>query len=47
MSLVEGYPLTQVGKFAHPQKVYNDCADILLRLARCGLIHGDFNEFNL
>ncbi len=46
MSLVEGYPLTQVGKFAHPQKVYNDCADILLRLARCGLIHGDFNEFN-
>ena len=46
MSLVEGYPLTQVGKFAHPQKVYNDCANILLRLARCGLIHGDFNEFN-
>jgi RIO kinase 2 len=46
MSLVEGYPLTQVGKFAHPQKVYNDCVNILLRLARCGLIHGDFNEFN-
>jgi RIO kinase 2 len=46
MSLVTGYPLTQVGKLAHPEMVYNDCTGILLRLARCGLIHGDFNEFN-
>jgi RIO kinase 2 len=46
MSLVTGLPFTQVGELGHPEKVYTDCTNVLLRLARCGLIHGDFNEFN-
>ena len=31
----------------NPEKVYNDLISIIIRLAECGLIHGDFNEFNL
>jgi RIO kinase 2 len=27
--------------------VYSECMDLVVRLANCGLIHGDFNEFNL
>lgn len=27
--------------------LYNDCMDLLVRLGNHGLIHGDFNEFNL
>jgi len=49
MSLVPGYPLYQViaGEMEAPDRVLDQCIDILKRLARCGLIHGDFNEFNL
>ncbi len=27
--------------------VYSECMELIVRLARCGVIHGDFNEFNL
>ena len=27
--------------------VYSECMDLIVRLANQGLIHGDFNEFNL
>jgi len=27
--------------------VYSECMDMIVRLANHGLIHGDFNEFNL
>jgi len=27
--------------------IYNECMEMLVKLGNCGLIHGDFNEFNL
>jgi len=47
MSRVDGYPLHQVGSMKHPDKVYAQCMSILIRMAQFGLIHCDFNEFNL
>jgi len=47
MSLVKAYPLTQVKKLKNPGKVYADLMNLLIRLAQYGLIHCDFNEFNL
>jgi RIO kinase 2 len=32
---------------ADPAAAYSECMDLIVRLANCGLIHGDFNEFNL
>lgn len=31
----------------NPGKTYAECMDLIVRLAKNGLIHGDFNEFNL
>ena len=28
-------------------QAYSDCMNLIVRLANCGVIHGDFNEFNL
>lgn len=30
-----------------PTKVYEELLGIMIRLAEHGLVHGDFNEFNL
>ena len=49
MSLIDGAPLTQryKSRCADPGKVYAQCVEQLARLARCGLVHCDFNEFNI
>ena len=47
MEMVDGYPLTQVKKMMSPGKVYNSCMQELKKLALCGLIHCDYNEFNI
>ena len=47
MSLCEGFPMTQVRHIAQPAEAYTELMELILRLARCGLIHGDFNEYNL
>ncbi|KYR01968.1 putative protein serine/threonine kinase [Tieghemostelium lacteum] len=47
MSRVRGYPLTQVTELRHPSRVYSDLMRLIVRLASYGLIHGDFNEFNI
>eukprot|EP01133_Synstelium_polycarpum_P007040 gene7040-8186_t len=47
MSRVKGYPLTQIVELRHPSKVYSDLMNLIVRLANYGLIHGDFNEFNI
>ena len=47
MSLVEAYPMTQVSVIPHPQKVYDGLMQLIIRLAEHGLVHGDFNEYNL
>lgn len=47
MSLVDARPMVQVRQMAHPARVYLSCMELLSRLAGKGLIHCDFNEFNL
>jgi len=47
MSLVEAYPMTQVSVIPHPRKVYQELMDLIIKIAEYGLVHGDFNEFNL
>lgn len=37
----------QVHNLADPAVTYNDLMMLIMRLANHGLIHGDFNEFNL
>lgn len=36
-----------ISKMNNPDKVMKQCLDIIVKLAEYGLIHGDFNEFNL
>ena len=47
MSLVQAYPMSSVSSFTHPKEVYLQLMGLVIRLAENGLIHGDFNEFNL
>ncbi|KAF8073207.1 rio2 [Scenedesmus sp. PABB004] len=47
MELVDGQPLVQVRELAHPAAVYAAAMELISRLAASGLIHCDFNEFNL
>ncbi|KJE91595.1 RIO kinase 2 [Capsaspora owczarzaki ATCC 30864] len=47
MQLVNAYPLTQVQEVGDVPRLYNDLMNLIVRLASYGLIHGDFNEFNL
>lgn len=47
MSLVDGFPLRQIEKVPDPAGLYAELIAIIVRLAHLGLIHGDFNEFNI
>jgi len=47
MSHIRGYPLSQIKELGNPAKVYEQLVEQVIRLAEHGLIHGDFNEFNL
>lgn len=47
MSRVDAYPLTHVRQVINPKEVYLKLMNLIIRLAENGLIHGDFNEFNL
>ncbi|XP_039196335.1 serine/threonine-protein kinase RIO2 isoform X1 [Crotalus tigris] len=47
MELVNGYPLCQVHHLEDPAFLYNELMELIVKLANHGLIHGDFNEFNL
>ncbi|XP_022095477.1 serine/threonine-protein kinase RIO2-like [Acanthaster planci] len=47
MELMNAYPLNQIHHLADPAATYNDLMNLIMRLASHGLIHGDFNEFNL
>lgn len=37
----------QVEQVGNPGALYSTLMDLIVRLAKAGLIHGDFNEFNL
>ncbi|XP_034630163.1 serine/threonine-protein kinase RIO2 [Trachemys scripta elegans] len=47
MELISGYPLCQVHQIEDPASVYSELMELIVKLANHGLIHGDFNEFNL
>ncbi|KAJ1208510.1 hypothetical protein NDU88_003895 [Pleurodeles waltl] len=47
MELVNGYPLCQVRSMEDPSSVYSELMELIIKLANHGLIHGDFNEFNI
>lgn len=47
MELVNGYPLCQVRHIEDPASLYSELMELIVKLANHGLIHGDFNEFNI
>ncbi|KAI1762910.1 RIO1-domain-containing protein [Hypoxylon sp. FL1150] len=47
MELVDAFPLRQISEVPDPAALYAELISMILRLARHGLIHGDFNEFNI
>ena len=47
MELIDALPLRQIQDVPDPAGLYAELIDIVLRLASFGLIHGDFNEFNI
>ena len=47
MSLIDAYPMVQISGIPNPHKVYDELMGMIIKLAEHGLVHGDFNEFNL
>lgn len=47
MSLIDAYPLRQLASHEAPGELYAELMALIVRFARAGLVHGDFNEFNL
>jgi len=47
MELVDAFPLRQISSLPDPAGLYAELIAIIMRLASFGLIHGDFNEFNI
>ncbi|KAK7609300.1 RIO1 family-domain-containing protein [Phyllosticta paracitricarpa] len=47
MSLIDAFPMRTISKVADPATLYTKLMSIILRLVKFGLIHGDFNEFNI
>ncbi|CCE64300.1 hypothetical protein TPHA_0H00920 [Tetrapisispora phaffii CBS 4417] len=47
MELIRGYPMRRLRKHKDIPKLYSDLMKFILQLANSGLIHCDFNEFNI
>ncbi|XP_014666591.1 PREDICTED: serine/threonine-protein kinase rio2-like [Priapulus caudatus] len=47
MELLSAYPMYQVHDVKDVENTYNDLMSLLVKLANHGVIHGDFNEFNI
>lgn len=47
MDLVEGTLLQNVVELGDPGALFDSLMDLILRFAAVGVIHGDFNEFNI
>ncbi|KAI9801741.1 MAG: hypothetical protein M1825_003113 [Sarcosagium campestre] len=47
MELIDAFPLRQIDHVPDPAGLYAELIALILRLAEFGLIHGDFNEFNI
>lgn len=47
MELIDAFPLRQIKEVPDPSNLYAELMEMILKLADFGLIHGDFNEFNI
>ncbi len=47
MELVRGHPLQNVAEVGSPEDLYDKLMNLVLKFANHGVIHGDFNEFNI
>ncbi|KAK7206525.1 RIO1 family-domain-containing protein [Myxozyma melibiosi] len=47
MSLIPGFPMRQLSSHEDPSTLYSSLMAFIVRLANHGLIHCDFNEFNI
>ncbi|KAI9486333.1 MAG: RIO1 family-domain-containing protein [Benjaminiella poitrasii] len=47
MGLIDAFPLRQIEEVGNPGKLYSELMSLIVKLAQYGLIHGDFNEFNI
>ncbi|TIA97776.1 hypothetical protein E3P92_02921 [Wallemia ichthyophaga] len=47
MSLEDALPLRSIAQVEDPAKLCTQLFDLIVRLAEAGLVHGDFNEFNI
>lgn len=47
MEFIDSFPLRMIESVPDPGKLYAELMDMIVRLAERGLIHGDFNEFNI
>ncbi|CEP13763.1 hypothetical protein [Parasitella parasitica] len=47
MGLIDAFPLRQIEEIGNPGKLYSELMSLIVKLAQHGLIHGDFNEFNI
>ena len=47
MTLIDAFPLRQIATVPDPASLYADLIALILRFASNGLIHGDYNEFNI
>lgn len=47
MQYIPSYPLSRVDDLGDKEKAYNELTSIIIKIAEKGLIHGDFNEFNI
>ena len=47
MDLVDGYTLQNINQVEDPADLYDKLMNLLLKFANHGVIHGDFNEFNI
>uniref|UniRef100_A0A1B0GIA6 non-specific serine/threonine protein kinase n=2 Tax=Lutzomyia longipalpis TaxID=7200 RepID=A0A1B0GIA6_LUTLO len=47
MELVNGYPMINVREVENVEALYDDLMELIVSLGNCGVIHGDFNEFNI
>ncbi|EEH22700.1 Atypical/RIO/RIO2 protein kinase [Paracoccidioides brasiliensis Pb03] len=47
MSLIDAFPLRQISSVPDPAGLYAELIEMIVQLAGVGLIHGDFNEFNI
>lgn len=47
MEFIDSFPLRQIDNVPDPGKLYAELMEMIVQLAKRGLIHGDFNEFNI